>query len=123
MKFWTLLFIVCLEILSNAPRANEPAETKTLETKLATIDADQFALDKDENKSVDHGLVKSIRQQLLNDNALSNSAKNIQIIVVEKEITLKGPVSSERDQRKILETVKKASNDHKIRNQLEIIRE
>lgn len=123
MKFWTLLFIVCLEILSNAPRANEPTETKALETKLASIDADQFAMDKDENKSSDHDLVRSIRQQLLNDTTISNSAKNIQIIVVAKEITLKGPVSSERDQQRILETVKKASNDHKIRNQLEIIRE
>jgi len=123
MKFWTLLFIVCLEILSNAPRANEPTETKALETKLASIDADQFAMDKDENKSSDHDLVRSIRQQLLNDTTISNSAKNIQIIVVAKEITLKGPVSTERDQQRILETVKKASNDHKIRNQLEIIRE
>ncbi len=37
MNFWTLFFIVCLELLSNATRADEPRETKVLHTKITTL--------------------------------------------------------------------------------------
>lgn len=136
MKFWTLFFILCLELVSNAARSEEPRETKVLKTRIAAIEAPvdnmnydkSFSLDEKvasdmANKSKDRSLVTKIRQDLLKDKSLSRSARSIQIIIVEKEIILKGPVSSDNEQSKILNIAKKNSTNHKIRNQIEVIRE
>lgn len=125
MNFWTLFFIVCLELLSNATRADEPRETKVLRTRIASLEpsVEDFAQDKKENKSADYALVKKIRAEFLKDHSITSNSKNVQIIVVGKEITLKGPVSSAKDQTALLDIAKKYSTDHTIRNQLEVIRE
>ncbi len=38
MNKWTMAFIVCLEILANATRANEPRETKILIKKVPFLE-------------------------------------------------------------------------------------
>lgn len=116
MKIWMLIIIACLELLSNAARASDPNAPKQA-TKIEVFSDQQF------NKFNDHGLVKNIRQELINDKSLSRSSKYIQIIVVGKEITLKGPVPSNDEQEKIIGIAKKNSEGRKIRNQLEVIRE
>lgn len=125
MRLWTLLFIVCLEIISNAARAEDPREV--LQTRIASletpIESEQYTFDKDANKPTDRNLVSNIRKELVNDKSISKSGKNIQIIVVGKEITLKGPIPSESEQNKILQLTGKNSSGHKIRNQMEVIRE
>jgi osmotically-inducible protein OsmY len=126
MRFWTLFFIVCLELLSNAARSVEPTEvlqTRIAEVSTMPVESEQYLFDKDANKASDRGLVNSIRNQLVNDTTLSKSGKNIQIIVVGKEITLKGPVPSESEENKILSLTGKNSSGHNIRNQMEVIRE
>jgi osmotically-inducible protein OsmY len=140
-----MLFLFCLELLSNAARATDPREEKTLRNKIAALESpdtqaqqvelktssrsvtrplsEQIEFDKAANKVNDQVLVQTIRHQLLTDETLSRNGKNIQIIVVGKEITLKGPVNSDREENHILDLASKISDKHKIRNQLEVIRE
>ncbi|MGZ3788572.1 MAG: BON domain-containing protein [Bacteriovorax sp.] len=140
MKKWSMAFIVCLELISNATRANGPKEFEMITKKIAAVESPmdnatvpaesinkrsyyEQAFDHDANKAKDFSLVKSIRNELLNDNYLSKSGRNVQIIVVGKEITLKGPVPSEGEKTRILDIANRHSENKKIRDQLEVIRQ
>jgi osmotically-inducible protein OsmY len=120
MKKWAMAFIVILEIFSNASRSSETQELKSSSTKTQA-DSVILASDFQANKAGDQQLVKKIRQQLLNDEGISKSGKIVQIIVVGKEITLKGPVNSAKEQQRILQIVKDLSGHLKTRDQLEVI--
>jgi len=68
-------------------------------------------------------LVVNIRRGLLNDNYISKNGKAVQIIALDKEITLKGLVNSEGEKTRIINITRKFSKHHKIRNQLKVSRQ
>ena len=69
--------------------------------------------------ATDLALVRSVRQALVDDKALSMSAQNIKVVAVDGAVTLRGSVGSRREKDEVLATVKKVNGVKKIDDQLE----
>lgn len=113
----TLMTLVFTLLLSTIVNALEPINAK------AVTSYEQLAFDQQANKAPDRELVKRIREELSKDPQLSKNGKNIKIIIVKKEIVLKGPVNSENEKSKIISMADKLKADHTIRDQIEIAKE
>jgi len=109
-------------------RNEEPASRK----EPARYDADNTArnardreaktltpLDQSE-KASDLEVTQRIRKALVRDKTLSTNAKNVKIITVDGEVTLRGPVKSETERTKIVARAKRIAGAHKVDDQLEI---
>ena len=109
-------------------RNEEPASRK----EPARYDADNTArnardreaktltpLDQSEKVS-DLEVTQRIRKALVRDKTLSTNAKNVKIITVDGEVTLRGPVKSETERTKIVARAKRIAGAHKVDDQLEI---
>jgi osmotically-inducible protein OsmY len=122
-----MAFVVCLELLSNATRAYEPKQIKVIPHKVAAElkveTAEQVKMDRLQNTPKNLALVQNIRRNLLNDNYISKNGKKVQIIALDKEITLKGLVNSDGEKTRIINIANKFSEHRKIRNQLEVSRQ
>jgi len=60
------------------------------------------------------------RKALVRDKTLSTNAKNVKIITIDGEVTLRGPVKSETERTKIVARAKRIAGAHKVDDQLEI---
>ena len=69
----------------------------------------------------DRNVTQAIRQSLLDDATLSIDAKNIKIITKNGVVTLRGPVSSEKEKSDIGKKAKDAAGVKTVDNQLEFI--
>ena len=81
--------------------------------------ANRTPLDQSEKKS-DVETTRQIRKSLVHDQSLSTNAKNVKIITVDGDVTLRGPVSSERERAKIVANAKRIAGTGKVDDQLEI---
>lgn len=115
MKIWTKASITCLGLLTIAIQvdASNPGF-------VPGPSYEQLVFDKEANKPGDQALVKKIREELTLDRTLSVDGKNIKVIVVGKEITLKGPVNSAAEKARIINIISKISSAHTIRDQIEV---
>lgn len=111
MNYGIKIFLICFMLI---PLVSNSSDSVNYET---------MSFDKQANKGSDLALVKKIRDELVNDKYLSKNGKNIKVIVVEKEITIKGPVTSDGEKTRIINIVTKLSNNYSIRDQLEIARD
>lgn len=111
MNYGIKLFLICLMLM---PIVSNSADSANYET---------MTFDQQANKGSDLTLVRKIRNELVNDKYLSKNGKNIKVIVVEKEITIKGTVNSDGEKTRIKNIVTKLSNNYSIRDQLEIARD
>lgn len=113
MKSLLLTVAIIASVSAGVIAARAEATTNKPAQNALTV-ADQS------NKPADLETVKMIRQELVNDNALSTSAKNIAVIVVNNGVTLKGDVSSNAERELILKHVYSAAPKYKIYNQISI---
>jgi hyperosmotically inducible protein len=74
--------------------------------------------DKQRNKPEDLAMLRKIRKSLVADSSLSRDAHNVKIIVVDGNVTLKGPVKSEDEKQRIggLATEAAGSADKVVNN-------
>jgi len=68
----------------------------------------------------DTKLTQSIRQLIMDDEALSMAAKNIKIIAIDGRVTLRGPVKSEAEKAAIAAKAEQVAGPSQVDNQLEI---
>lgn len=123
MNKWSIFLMAILSILSSV-NSQESVELSSSTRKKSSAPSNEIkTFDQIANKSVDHTLVQQIRDKLINDKSLSKNGKNIQIIIVDKEITLKGPIDSDGEKARIINLTSELSDQHSIRNQLEVIRD
>jgi osmotically-inducible protein OsmY len=71
------------------------------------------------NDKRDLDMTQKIRKALVDDNSLSNNAKNIKVITVNGIVTLRGPVESAEERNKVMAKAKSIA-DGKLKNELEI---
>jgi hyperosmotically inducible periplasmic protein len=76
-------------------------------------------LDQSEKKS-DIETTRQIRKSLVRDKSLSINAKNVKIITRDGEVTLRGPVKSEKERTKIVANAKRIAGAGKVDDQLEV---
>jgi hyperosmotically inducible periplasmic protein len=72
------------------------------------------------NSSADLKTTQAIRQALMKDGELSQTAKNIKVITVNGHVTLRGPVKTAQEKAKIDHLAKSAAGGVQIDNQLDV---
>lgn len=72
------------------------------------------------NKPVDVELTRSIRQAVMKDGSLSLTAKNVKIITADGKVTLRGPVNSPDEKKKIEDLAKGAAGKIPVVSQIEV---
>jgi osmotically-inducible protein OsmY len=68
----------------------------------------------------DRTLTQRIRQDIVADDSLSVSAKNVKIISANGIVTLRGPVKSEEERARIVAAAQQIAGKNNVQNQLEI---
>lgn len=72
------------------------------------------------NVQADVELTTNIRRALIDDASLSLSAHNVKIITTAGRVTLRGPVNSEAERRKVEAIAKRAAGGRPVVNELEV---
>jgi len=65
-------------------------------------------------------ITQQVRQDVVGNDALSTSAKNVKIITAEGVVTLRGPVTSAQEKTEVGQLAKNVSGVKRVDNQLEI---
>src|SRR4029434_10040614 len=117
----TLLVLACLSTVSLAAMA---AEDKTKPDNTAINERDrsretQTSGDQS-NSSADLRITQAIRQALMKDSELSTTAKHINIITDNGQVTLRGPVKNAREKAKIDLLARSAAGGAKIDDKLDV---
>ena len=117
----TLLALACFSAVSLAAIA---ADDKTKPDNAATNERDRSGETKtsgdQSNSSADLKITQAIRRALMKDSELSTTAKNIQIITDNGQVTLRGPVKNAQEKAKIDQLAKSAAGGAKIDDQLDV---
>ena len=117
----TLLALGCLTALSVAVLAGNE---KTQPDNTAKNERDRSGETKtsgdQSNSSADLKTTQAIRQALMKDGELSTTAKNIEVITTNGQVTLRGPVKTAQEKSKIDQLAKSAAGGAKIDNQLDV---
>ena len=117
----TLLVLTCLSTVTLAAMA---ADDKTKPDNTAVNERDrsretQTSGDQS-NSSADLKITQAIRQALMKDSELSATAKNIKVITVNGQVTLRGPVKNAQEKAKIDQLARSAAGGAKIVDQLDV---
>ena len=117
----TLLALACFSAVSLAAIA---ADDKTKPDNAATNERDRSGETKtsgdQSNSSADLKITQAIRRALMKDSELSTTAKNIQIITDNGQVTLRGPVKNGQEKAKIDQLARSAAGGAKIVDQLDV---
>ena len=82
--------------------------------------AEQTTAENQGGSAADREMTKTIRASLMRESKLSTLAKNVKIITVGGNVTLRGPVHSEQEKADIGALAEKAAGKGKVTNQLEV---
>jgi osmotically-inducible protein OsmY len=75
--------------------------------------------DQAENEA-DRTITQNVRQAITSDDSLSTAAQNVKIISQDGNVTLRGPVKSEQEKKKIEAKAKQVAGVKRVDNQLEV---
>lgn len=118
----TLLTFTSIAAMSLSSLAADPAKADADNTKKNERDragATKTPGDQS-NRPEDLKLTATIRQQVVKDQSLTMTAKNVKIITAGGLVTLRGPVKSAEEKEKIETIAKAAAGEGKVDNQLEV---
>src|SRR5713226_935539 len=72
------------------------------------------------NKPADLETTRNIRRALVKDDQLSTEAKNVKIITVDGNVTLRGPVKTDQEKAAIVAKAAQVAGDSNIHNELQV---
>jgi hyperosmotically inducible periplasmic protein len=75
--------------------------------------------DQAENEA-DRAITQNVRQAITSDSSLSTNAQNVKIISQDGNVTLRGPVKSEKEKKDIEAKAKQVAGVKRVDNQLEV---
>ena len=82
--------------------------------------SDAITADQQSQTSGDVKLTQRIRQAIMKDHALSMMAKNVKIVTIDGEVTLRGPVKTAKERARISSKARAIAGVNRVDNQLEI---
>jgi hyperosmotically inducible protein len=123
MRRLTLISTACSAILATSlstwaqstPIAPDNTGVNARDRNAAAVTADQQS-----NSKGDIELTRRIRRSLEKDPSLSVIAHNIKIISADGNVTLKGPVNTEREKASIGAKDQKVAGADKVANEIEV---
>lgn len=81
----------------------------------------EYTADEQGMSKNDVEITRKIRQAVIRDKSLSTYAKNIKIITVGGEVTLKGPVRTTHEQEVLIKTARDVAGVNSVFNQTDIV--
>jgi osmotically-inducible protein OsmY len=105
----------------NRPSGTESTAVDRDNSTVNTRDRDERVktpIDQNENQT-DIDITASIRKQVV-DTEMSVNAQNVKIITQDGKVTLRGPVKSEEEKKKIEQIASTVAGADKVDNQLEV---
>lgn len=91
----------------------------TARNKRDRNDATQTPPDQSSNKG-DVELTRKIRKALTDDNTLGTNAKNVKIITVNGQVTLRGPVANADERAKVVAAATNMVGANQVKDELEV---
>jgi hyperosmotically inducible periplasmic protein len=82
-------------------------------------DANKTPADQAENEA-DRTITQSVRKALTSDDSLSTNGKNVKVITSDGNVTLRGPVKSDKEKSEIESKAKQIAGVKNVDNQLEV---
>ena len=116
---WIIPAIVLGGVLSSSVlHAQPPADN----TKVNTRDRAKGAVTADQQKdnATDRDLTQKIRRALMRDKSLSTYAHNVKVVAQGGQVTLKGPVRSDRERQTIEAKAVEVAGAGHVTNQISI---
>jgi hyperosmotically inducible periplasmic protein len=120
----TLIVMACTvagsAMLYGQTQTDQPAKADNTKVNARdNADTSPTAEQQKENDS-DREITRRIRQSVVGDESLSTSAHNVKIITRDGHVTLKGPVRSNDEKRKIEAKAVEVAGENKVTNELDI---
>ncbi len=105
----------------------KPTEDKTKSAQADNTDKNErdrsadtkTPVDQKENE-VDLGITKTIREDLVKNEALSMDAKNVKVVTADGVVTLRGPVKTDQEKTDIAKVASSVAGVKRVDNQLEV---
>jgi len=118
----TLLALACLSAFSLAALAadNEKAKPDNTTTNERDRSGETKTSGDQSNSSADLKTTQAIRRVLMKDRELSTTAKNIEVITANGQVTLRGPVKTAQEKAKIDRLARSAAGGAQIDDQLDV---
>lgn len=66
----------------------------------------------------DRMITQAVRKALIDDGSLSSNAKNVKVITINKEVTLRGPVNNSGEKDRVVKIVKQVSGVKKVNDEI-----
>jgi hyperosmotically inducible protein len=115
-----LAFTSAIALSASAMAAETNADADNTEKNERDRSGKTKTAEDQSNSPEDVKITAAIRRAVVKDDSLTMTAKNVKIITVNGQVTLRGPVNSAEEKTKIEALAKSAAGDAKVRNQLEV---
>src|SRR6201987_3658768 len=122
--FASLLMVYSSQAQQATPTPRAPASDATAADNTKQNSSEQNknteTAEKQSNNKDDLALTQKIRQEVVKDGSLSMNAMNINIIVREGKVMLRGPVDSQQEKDTIGAKAGRIAGTNQVNNQLEV---
>jgi osmotically-inducible protein OsmY len=110
--------------ISRASDENPPPNTRADDTGKNVRDRDgtTATADKQSTDPKDVEITREIRRAITNDSSMSTNARNVKIVTIDRQVTLRGPVNSAKEKEKIVKEAQKIAGANKVEDHLEVAR-
>ena len=118
----TLTILCCLTMAwatQDASGAQSPAPDNT-KTNQRDRDTTSVTADQQKENKLDRDVAQEIRRAVVKDKSLSSYAHNVKIVVLNRAVTLKGPVRSDDEKQVVGSKAAEVVGADKVTNQLEV---
>ncbi len=112
----TMLAVLLSSTLVFAKNEKDNTEVNSRDRNTNALTAGQQSLN-----TTDTEITRRIREEVMSQSDLSVYAQNVKIITVDGKVTLKGPVRSADEQKKILQYAYAVAKPENVVNQMNIV--
>lgn len=111
-------------VIGHAGDENPPPNTRADDTGKNVRDraGTTATANKQSTDPKDVEITREIRRAITNDSSMSTNARNVKIVTVDRQVTLRGPVNSAKEKEKIVKQAQKIAGANKVEDELEIAR-
>ncbi len=112
------ILVVLLVASAAFVQAQDEQQTKPDNTKQNATE--ELTAEEQGGSASDRELTTNIRREIIKNDSLSATAKNVKIITIDGKVTLRGPVNSDAEKKTIASIAEKIAGKGKITNKLEV---
>jgi len=117
-------FVLSCALLAAMPsgrsRAGGPYAPDNTGINARDRNSDAITAGQQSNSSGDLALTQRIRRSLMKDHSLSMMAKNVKIVSANGDVTLRGPVKTEKEKSKVTAKAQAIAGVDRVDDQLEV---